>query len=140
VRRRLAGTDDPAHLLPGVGVRFRPSMHHEHDYMPNHAYRLPPFFPGLWITPAGGQGITEHQLGSLEAQPVVPCVGAVLFVVPGPTQVDPPCNYNIVVTWPPSCQERALAVYLHTADKYRRFTRRPPQEQKGLDERARMVS
>jgi len=32
------------------------------------------------------------------------------------------------------------AVYLHSADKYRRSTRRPPQGQKGLDERARMVS
>jgi hypothetical protein len=32
------------------------------------------------------------------------------------------------------------AVYLHTADKYRRFTYRLPQEQKGLDERARIVS
>jgi|RhiMetdeSRZDD1v2_1073273.scaffolds.fasta_scaffold311467_2 hypothetical protein len=32
------------------------------------------------------------------------------------------------------------AVYLPTADKYRRLTRRPSQEQKGLDERARMAS
>jgi hypothetical protein len=33
-----------------------------------------------------------------------------------------------------------VAVYLPTADKYRRLTRRPSQEQKGLDERARMAS
>jgi len=33
-----------------------------------------------------------------------------------------------------------LAVYLHTADKYRRFTRRPPKGQKDLNERAHMVS
>ena len=32
-----------------------------------------------------------------------------------------------------------VAVYLPTADKYRRLTRRPPQGQKGLDERARMA-
>jgi hypothetical protein len=36
--------------------------------------------------------------------------------------------------------QQLVAVYLHTADKYRRSTRRPPQGQKGLDERARMVS
>ena len=35
---------------------------------------------------------------------------------------------------------RKRAVYLPTADKYRRLTRRPPQGQKGLDERARMAS
>ena len=31
-------------------------------------------------------------------------------------------------------------VYLPNADKYRRLTRRPPQGQKGLDERALMAS
>ena len=31
-----------------------------------------------------------------------------------------------------------MAVYLHTADKYHRFTRRLSQEQKGLEERAIM--
>jgi hypothetical protein len=33
-----------------------------------------------------------------------------------------------------------LAVYLHPADKYYRLTRRPSQEQKGLDERPLMAS
>ena len=31
-------------------------------------------------------------------------------------------------------------VYLHTADKYHRLTRRPSQDQKGLEERPIMVS
>jgi len=33
-----------------------------------------------------------------------------------------------------------LVVYLHTADKYHRLTRRLSQEQKGLEERALMAS
>jgi hypothetical protein len=33
-----------------------------------------------------------------------------------------------------------MAVYLHPAAKYRRLTPRLSQEQKGLDERARMAS
>jgi len=35
---------------------------------------------------------------------------------------------------------KLTVVYLPTADKYRGLTRRPPQEQKGLDERTRMAS
>ena len=89
MRRRLAGADDAPNFLPGFWVGLRPCVHHEHDYMTNHADGLPPFFCGVWIAPTGRQGIAEHALGGLEAQPVIPFVGSVLFVVPHPTQSRP---------------------------------------------------
>src|SRR5207302_1902996 len=107
VRGRLAGADDTTYFLSGVRVGLRPCMHDEHDHLPNAANGLPSFFAGVRIAPTGGQGIAEDQLGSLEAQSVIPCVGAVLFVVPCPTQVVPPCNYDNVVTFSSSCQEGA---------------------------------
>src|SRR5438874_911697 len=97
VRGRLAGTDDAAHFFPSVRVGLRPGMHHEHHDMPNYADSLPAFFAGVWIAPTSSQGIAEDQLGGLEAQPMIPCVGAVLFIVPCPTQDAPPCNYDNVV-------------------------------------------
>src|SRR5690348_14586513 len=80
-------------------------MHHEHDHLPNEANGLPSFFTGVRIASTGCQGVAEDPLGGLEAQSVVPCVGAVLFVIPCPTQAVPPCNYSNVVTHAPSCQE-----------------------------------
>jgi len=69
-------------------------MHDEPDHMPNQADGLPSFFARVWMAPTGCQGIAEYSLGGLEAQPVIPFVGSVLFVVPCPTQVVPPCNYG----------------------------------------------
>src|SRR5262249_40064734 len=90
VRCRLAGADDAAYFLPGVWVGRRPGVYDKHDHMANHAHGLPAFFLGVWVAPTGCQGIAEHQLGSLEAPPVIPLVGSVLVVVPCPTQVAPP--------------------------------------------------
>src|SRR5215471_7813435 len=105
VRGRLAGANNAADFFPGVRVGLRPGMHHEHHDLPNQADGLPSFFAGVRIASTGGEGIAEDQLGGLEAQAVIPCVGAVLVVIPCPTQVVPPCNYSTVVTFPPSCQE-----------------------------------
>src|SRR5262249_53195622 len=105
VRSRFAGTDDATSLLPSCRVEIWPCLHHEHDHLPNQANGLPAFFAGVWIAPTGCQGIVEYQLCGLEAQPVIPFVGSVLFIAPCPTQVVPPCSYGNVVTFPPSCQE-----------------------------------
>ena len=46
----------------------------------------------------------------------------------------------VLITGATGRQGGAVAVYLAAADKYRRLTHRLSQEQKGLDERALMVS
>ena len=68
MRRRLAGTDDPAHLLPVSGSGSARVCTTNTTTCPIMPHRLPPFFPGSGYA-IGGQGITEHQLGSLEARP-----------------------------------------------------------------------
>ena len=89
MRGCLAGTDDPADLIPRCRIGFRPSMDNEQKDRSYQAHGLPTVVVRMEIGPAHRQRIVKDKPSCLEAQAVIPLVDPMLFVRPNPPHVVP---------------------------------------------------
>ena len=89
MRGCLAGADNAPGLIPRFRIRFRPSVDNEQEHGSNRAHGLPTISIGMRVWAADGKLIVKNELGSLEAQAVIPLVGSVFLILPRPPHAIP---------------------------------------------------